>query len=131
MFKIIDLEKGYVLCIQYGMIFEYGSKLLLVREYGLWAELIQPPRALRQSARPDPTNAQPRLYNPGAVLTVHILAAATGEGRTSELFEAPRSRGLDVRLLWYEYFIHLKCKCMREEIGIKSIVTSFYSFTDK
>ena len=55
MFKIIDLEKGYVSCIQYGMIFEYGSKLLLVREYGLWAELIQPPRALRQSARPDPT----------------------------------------------------------------------------
>ena len=78
-----------------------------------------------------PNDAQPRLYKPGAVLTVHILAAATGEGHTSELFEAHRSGGLDVRLLWYEYSIHLRCKCMREEIGIKSIVTSFYSFTDK
>ena len=124
MFKIIDLEKGYVSCIQYGMIFEYGSKLLLVREYGLWAELIQPPRAGQPIRAVGPNDAQPRLYKPGAVLTVHILAAATGEGRTSELYEALRSRGLDVRLLWYEYFIHLKCKCMREEIGIKSIVTS-------
>ena len=78
-----------------------------------------------QSARSDPTDALPRLYKLGNALTVHILAAAPGEGYTTKLSEAHRSRGFDVRLLWYEYFIHLQCECMREEIGIKRILTSF------
>ena len=81
---------------------------------------------LSQSARSDPTDALPRLYKLGNALTVHILAAAPGEGYTTKLSEAHRSRGFDVRLLWYEYFIHLQCECMREEIGIKRILTSFF-----
>ena len=82
-----------------------------------------------QSARSEPTNAQPRLYKPGNVLTVHIPTAATAEGRTTKLYEAPRARRFDDGLHGYEYLSPFIYKSMREEIAIQSIVTSFYSFT--
>ena len=125
---IIVLEKKYVSCIQYGMIFEYGSKLLLVVSGpsirsvgGAYSTATRP----GQSARSEPTNAQPRLYKPGNVLTVHIPTAATAEGRTTKLYEAPRARRFDDGLHGYEYLSPFIYKSMREEIAIQSIVTSF------
>ena len=124
---IIVLEKKYVSCIQYGLIFEYGSFWsCLVRQYGCWAGPIQPPRALaNQRLRSQRTPSRGYISREMFSQFIFPLQPRRKAAPRNATKPLARSRGFDAGLLGYEYLTPIKCKSMREEIAIQSIVTSF------